>query len=138
MVCIYCGSPTKVANSRPQKRLLQVWRRRLCTKCGALFTTNEAVELGGSLVVRAGSGKLSPFSRDTLFVSILRAVGHRARPIEDASALTATIIAKLLHSTHEAAVAPADIVRLTAQTLERFDAAAAVQYRAYHQDHAVA
>lgn len=134
MVCIYCGSSTKVTNSRPQKRLLQVWRRRLCTRCGAIFTTNEAVDLSTSLVVRAASGSVSPFSRDKLFVSILRAVGHRKTPLEDANALTATVIGKLLHATSEAAVAPADIIRLaTTDTLKRFDTAACVQYQAYHK-----
>jgi transcriptional regulator NrdR family protein len=112
---------------------MQVWRRRACTRCGAIFTTNEAVDLSASMVIRLATGVVAPFSRDKLFVSILRAVGHRERPLEDASALTATIIAKLLHSTSEATVAPSDIVSTTLQTLTHFDKAASVQYQAYHK-----
>jgi transcriptional repressor NrdR len=133
MVCIYCSSSTRVTNSRPQKRLMQVWRRRGCTNCGAIFTTNEAVDLSTSIVVRLVGGAVAPFSRDKLFVSILRAVGHRTQPLEDANALTATIIAKLLHATSGAALAPADITRTAAETLKRFDTAACVQYQAYHR-----
>jgi len=133
MVCIYCASKTNVTNSRPQKRLLQVWRRRHCTQCGALFTTNEVVDLSTSLVVRHANGPVRPFSRDKLFVSVLRAVGHRSEPVEDAGALTATITAKLLHSTTTATISPADIVKTALDVLKRFDKAAAVQYQAYHK-----
>ena len=133
MVCIYCGGKTQVENSRPQKRLNQVWRRRECTQCHAVFTTEEAAELGTSISVRAGTGgSVSPFNRDKLFVSILKAVGHRKTAVDDASALCATVIAKLLHATDQAAVSPADIVRTTVRVLKNFDSAAGVQYQAYH------
>jgi transcriptional regulator NrdR family protein len=112
---------------------MQVWRRRLCTKCGAIFTTNESVDLSTSLAVRAANGPVSPFSRDKLFVSILRAVGHRQTPLDDASALTATIISKLLHSTTDAAIEPTQIRDMALETLRRFDTAASVQYQAYHK-----
>lgn len=134
MVCIYCGGKTQVTNSRPQKRLHQTWRRRHCTACGAVFTTNEAVDLTTSLAVRRGNGPVTPFNRDKLFGSILRAVGHRAQPVEDAGALTATITVKLLHGAATAAISPADIISITQETLQRFDNAAAVQYRAYHKN----
>jgi len=76
---------------------------------------------------------MSPFSRDKLFVSILRAVGHRNRPIDDAGALTATITAKLVLGAATAALRPDDIVAVAHQTLKHFDTAAAVQYAAYHK-----
>ena len=133
MVCVYCGGATQVTNSRPQRRLNQVWRRRACTKCGAVFTTNEAADLSTSLVVRGNAGAVRPFSRDLLFVSILRAVGHRAAPVDDAGALTATITGKLLHSTKTAAITRGDIINTALQALKHFDHAAAVQYAAYHQ-----
>lgn len=134
MVCIYCGGKTQVTNSRLQKRLNHTWRRRECTICHAVFTTEEAPELTTSLSVRPGNGKPQPFSRDKLFASVLRAVGHRKTHVEDAGALTDTIIAKLLLSTTQAAVTPAEIVVIAYETLQHFDTAAAVQYQAYHQN----
>lgn len=133
MVCIYCGNTTKVTNSRPQKRLHQTWRRRACLQCGAVFTTIESAELGTSLVVKLPDGRVRPFSRDKLLISISRSVGHRQAPAEDAGALTATITAQLLSQTNTAAISPTDIVRITLEILRRFDNAAAVQYGAYHK-----
>jgi transcriptional repressor NrdR len=133
MVCIYCDSPTKVVNSRRQKKLMQVWRRRACSSCGAVFTTNELVDLSSSLAVRTTEGHLRPFSRDKLYVSIMRACGHRKAAIGDSGALTATIIAKLRRQTIAAELSPAQIMVTTLQTLQHFDNAAGVQYAAYHQ-----
>ena len=132
MVCIYCGNKTQVTNSRPQKRLLQTWRRRHCLQCGAIFTTNEAVDTTTSLTVRHEKGSVRPFSRDKLFLSILQSVGHRQRPVEDAGALTATVIAKLLHANSVGALSGNDIAATVLSALLHFDQAAAVQYRAYH------
>lgn len=39
MTCPYCGSDTKVINSRPQED--SVWRRRKCVDCKARFSTTE-------------------------------------------------------------------------------------------------
>ncbi|HSX05080.1 MAG TPA: hypothetical protein VLF69_01265 [Candidatus Saccharimonadales bacterium] len=132
MVCIYCASPTHVTNSRPQKRLQQVWRRRLCSKCGAIFTSIESADLSSSLVVRHTDGSVAPFSRDRLFLSVLKAVGHRTAPTNDAGALTATIIGKLLQMHDSAAISPGQITTTALAVLKNFDQAAATQYQAYH------
>lgn len=134
MICIYCGGKTQVTNSRHQKRLNHNWRRRECYTCHAVFTTLESPELATSLLVTRQTGSVSPFSRDKLFASLLKALGHRTSAVDDASALTATITAKLLQNTSRASVSPADIVKTTLEVLKRFDTAAAVQYQAYHKD----
>jgi transcriptional regulator NrdR family protein len=159
MVCIYCGGKTQVTNSRHQRRINQNWRRRECQNCHAVFTTEETVDYSGSIVVRpavapATSGSATgrskskpttaspthvakhtptqPFSRDKLFASLLKCLGHRATAIDDASALTATVIGKLTATGAKASITPTDIIIMAVQTLERFDTAAAVQYQAYH------
>ncbi len=133
MICIYCGNKTQVTNSRIQKRLNRIWRRRRCLVCNAIFTTEEMADLRTSLSVRCANGPVAPFSRDKLFISILRSVGHRTSSIDDAGALTATVIAILLHDATTAAIGPADIIRTVLATLHRFDNVAAVQYQAYHR-----
>ena len=131
---MYCGGKTQVTNSRAQKRLNQVWRRRECLNCRAVFTTEEGIDYGASLVVRpAPHGPVTPFSRDKLFASLLKALGHRRTAVEDASALTGTVIARLLQNGTNAAVSPSEIVKTVILVLEPFDKAACVQYRAYHQ-----
>ncbi len=137
MVCIYCGSKTQVTNSRQQKRLNHGWRRRECSGCGAVFTTIEEADYGSSLAVRpldtAKHSHIKPFSRDKLFVSVLKAVGHRKTAVADASALTATIIANLLAGSTAAVLSPDDIIKSTLVVLGNFDAVAALQYDVYHR-----
>jgi transcriptional regulator NrdR family protein len=93
----------------------------------------EAAALGGSLVVRRQDGSLQPFSRDELFTSILKACGHRRAAVSDAGALTATIIARLQNEAQTASIDVTRVVTVALEVLERFDTAAAVQYRAYHR-----
>ena len=131
MVCIYCGSPTQVVNSRLQRRANNIWRRRKCLACGAIFTTEEHPNLHTGLVVRSGHN-LAPFSRDHLFASILESCRHRPTSISDAAALTQTIIGELLGGQNNATVELADIVHIAHAVLARFDTAAATMYAAYH------
>jgi transcriptional regulator NrdR family protein len=132
MVCIYCEGKTRITNSRPQKRLMQTWRRHQCLNCDAIFTTIETVDLTTSLTVRSG-GHLEPFSRDKLFLSIHNALGHRENAVEDASAITATVITKLRTQAQNSLLEIMDIIQSAYETLNRFDKAAAVQYSAYHK-----
>jgi transcriptional repressor NrdR len=132
MVCIYCGHDTKVSNSREQKRLNQVWRRRNCLSCGAIFTTVEAAARERAFVVKSQAKHPQPFSRDKLFISIYESLKHRSTALRDAAALTDTVIGKLLQTNVDGTILRADIVDLTSAILKRFDKAAAVHYAAYH------
>jgi transcriptional regulator NrdR family protein len=132
MVCIYCGGETAVKNSRPQKRLGHIWRRRLCTVCHATFTTHEIPDLAASLLVLGASGSLAPFQRDKLYSCVVRSLGHRDDAVAAASALTATIIASLLRQHGGASIARESIVQTSHLVLQRLDRVAGVQYAAYH------
>lgn len=121
-----------MTNSRPQKRTNSVWRRRECQDCGTIFTSTEAYELSGSVVVRSAAA-LSAFSRDKLFISVYEALKHRKTAQSDATELTDTIIKRLLAALTAAELDKRDIIETTCQVLESFDSAAATQYRAYHQ-----
>src|SRR5262245_26827606 len=95
MVCVYCGSPTRVINSRHQRRTNDIWRRRKCLNCLNIFTSNEQAELATAIIMESGDNLL-PFNRDTLFVSILESCKHRPTAISDANSLTSVIITRLL------------------------------------------
>lgn len=135
MVCIYCHSETKVINSRHQKRENQVWRRRHCLACNTVFTTEEAADLSGSIRVAQPSTKpsLEPFSRDVLFLSIYRSLGHRQDAIEAAGALCSTVTGKVLQETSGALIDAPVLAQLVHETLHHFDRAAGVSYAAYHK-----
>lgn len=132
MVCIQCGADTQVSNSRLQKRVNHVWRRRKCSNCGLVFTTTEETDLRGSVTVRDRDGRLAPFSRDRLLLSIHASLQHRPAAASDATALADTIIARLLVQMQHSVIEDTSIVNTVAVVLSRFDKAAAVHYQAFH------
>lgn len=132
MVCVHCGSETQVINSRPQKRSNQVWRRRQCLKCKAIFTSEESAEYGASWAIKTDSGKMLPFSRDKLFLSLYECCKHRKTAVEDATALTDTIIKKVAPNIQDGIVDMKTVAQVSLVALNRFDKAAGVQYQAYH------
>ena len=132
MVCIYCGNSTRVTNSRPQKRQNAIWRRRNCEACGALFTTTEQVDLASSLRIAIGK-TLTPFDRDTLFISIYEACRHRHTALTDASALCSTIVNEIVRNNKakDGLVDRKVVIAAALSVLKRFDATAATVYSAY-------
>jgi transcriptional repressor NrdR len=134
MVCVHCGGPTKVVNSRPQKRINQVWRRRRCQNCGSIFTSEELAQYGSIWLVKPPSGPIEPFDRDRLFLSLYEALGHRKAPVGDAAELTDTIIKKLLGSFPKEGLLSAETIKQIVQVaLNRFDKAASTFYGAHHK-----
>ncbi len=134
MVCIYCGSGTQVINSRPQKRLNQIWRRRKCLQCASILTSHEAFDLSASIRVELDGKVLSPFQRDLLFLSVYESCKHRPRALAEASGLTQTIITELLKKhLKDGQLTRNAIIQTSSEVLRRFDPSAAAIYQAYHK-----
>jgi len=76
--------------------------------------------------------RLVPFNRDHLFASIYDSCRHRPSNIEDASALTQTILSKLLAGQSNGIIARDKLVETAYEVLQRFDHTAATLYVAYH------
>ena len=131
MVCIYCGQKTKTINSRRSKRAPGVWRRRQCTNCQAVFTTLEPLDWPKAVIFH-GSKHLEPFSRDKLLLSVHRSLLHRKDAAEAATALTDTILNKLLQFIDNAQLDRDIVVKATTEVLKRFDKSAAVTYSAFY------
>lgn len=131
MVCIYCGNDTQVTNSRHQKRNNQVWRRRKCTVCQAVFTSLEVADLTSGLRVEQ-NGSLRPFLTDYLFTEVLFAMQDRKNLYIDAREVTNTVIQQLLQSPSSPIFTPQEISRHTAEVLKRFDNRAWHRYAAEH------
>lgn len=133
MVCIYCGSSTQVTNSRHTGRNNQVWRRRRCKACQAVFTTHEATDLDNSLVVRK-NGHLEAFHKNKLLISIYESCRHRETALSDAESLIDTVIQKLMRNkpVEEATIPLESITKTTRDVLRRFDTVAATYYGAYY------
>lgn len=136
MNCIYCQQDTEVYNTRNRARNPSVWRRRRCKVCVAQFSTIELPDYDSSLVVKGLSGKLYPFSRDKLFLSLHKALSHRSDALPSATALTDTTIGRLLtgkKTKPTSIITMQNIAQVAHLTLKRYDPLAAHTYKAYHQ-----
>jgi transcriptional regulator NrdR family protein len=133
MVCIYCGSDTKVTNSRPQKRSNQIWRRRECLQCHAVFTTGEVAQYDSAWRVKDANGNLQAFSRDKLFLSLHHVCQHRTTSLADAAGLTDTVIKKLAPHASDGIINRLNIIQAVQVSLNRFDQVASLQYQALHK-----
>lgn len=136
MICIFCRHETEVTNSRSKAKAPAVWRRRVCKVCVAQFSTLELPDYAKALgVLSPESKKPAPFSRDKLYLSIYKSLGHRPDALDCSTALTATIIGRVLKKGKvEGGRLQASIVAKTAhEVLKRFDPAGANAYKTYHK-----
>ncbi|MDR1361544.1 MAG: transcriptional regulator NrdR, partial [Rickettsiales bacterium] len=70
MRCPYCNSTeSQVKDSRPDAEDAIIRRRRVCTDCGAKFTTVERIQMR-DLTVRKSDGGMEPFDREKLKRSV--------------------------------------------------------------------
>ena len=116
-----------------QSRLKQVWRRRVCINCDNIFTTIEKIDLERSMVVKAKDETINPFIREKLLISISKSLGHRVDYVNDAIALTNTIIAKLQTDYKTPLLTRNNIIIVSEKVLKNFDSVATVHYKAYHK-----
>ncbi len=133
MICIKCGqNNTQVINSRQNKKIATVWRRRRCKDCGHTYTTYEDIALDQLLVV-SDKARL-PFHHTKLLISIASCFEHVPKKrAENAEALTKTVEAKLLQKGTE--TSPQAICEAVYISLKHFDRLASVQYAAKHPSH---
>jgi transcriptional repressor NrdR len=101
-------------------------------QCGAIFTTEEKIDLSQVWMVEGKAG-LHPFERDKLFLSLYRSLQHREMAQKDAAGITQTVIDKLLRQKAANPISSRTIVQLVQVALNRFDTAASVHYQAFHR-----
>lgn len=130
MVCEYCGSETRVVNSRLKKRHNKVWRRRTCTACSAIFTTSESSDLSSSWVFVDG-GHSGPFSKEKLLISLYESLKHRKNAAVDSVELTETVIARLRTIVDKGEIDALSVKEAAYVCLNRFDKTAATLYLAF-------
>jgi transcriptional regulator NrdR family protein len=132
MICVYCGGKTEVTNSRLQKRANHVWRRRHCLDCGATVSTIEQTAYESVWRVQIKDASLQPFHKQKLFIELYKACEHRPKALEDATALTDTIVGLLRKHANHGLLESSDIALTSHEVLRHFDTAAAVYYEARH------
>ena len=128
MVCPYCSCDSKVTNSRLQKRSNSVWRRRNCLKCGAVWTTVEAIQAPTTYRVSKHE-QVTEFKPETLLISLYEALRHKKTAEQDAAYVLSTVMQKL--QAKKLALWPTELITQTAyDVLRRYDAPAGAVYKA--------
>lgn len=133
MRCPFCGNEdTQVKDSRPTEDNSAIRRRRLCTGCGARFTTFERVQLRELMVIKR-NGRRVPFDRDKLARSVELAM--RKRPVEpERVERMINGIVRQLESMGESDV-PAELVgEMVMEALHALDTVAYVRFASVYKN----
>ncbi len=95
MRCPFCAhDDSQVKDSRPAEDGNAIRRRRLCSGCGARFTTFERVQLRELTVIKK-NGKRAPFDRDKLLASVTIALQKRPVSEEQIERMVSSIVRRL-------------------------------------------
>jgi transcriptional repressor NrdR len=133
MRCPFCGDPdTQVKDSRPAEEGNAIRRRRLCSHCGARFTTFERVQLRELAVLKKG-GRRAPFDRDKLMRSVMLAVQKRNLPPERIEQMVSGIVRRL-ESSGETDIESKTIGEFVMEALRETDQVAYVRYASVYRD----
>ncbi len=118
MHCPFCGNDdTQVKDSRPTEDGAAIRRRRVCSGCGARFTTFERVHLRDMTVVK-NDGRKQMFDRDKVTRSMNIAL--RKRPVDpEQIEKSVSAIVRQLESMGEQEIPSARIGELVMRALAR-------------------
>lgn len=133
MRCPFCGfEDTQVKDSRPTDDAGAIRRRRLCSECGARFTTFERVQLRELTVIK-NSGDKRPFEREKLLRSMRIAL--RKRPIDEEKLERAVnSVVRQLETLGENDISTKQIGAIVMETLQSLDHVAYVRYASVYRD----
>jgi transcriptional repressor NrdR len=92
--CLFCGSDTKVIDSRPVDETIR--RRRECPACEKRFTTFEKYDRPAALMVVKKDGRREDYKRENILAGIKNACFKRPIPADAIEQTVAEVEAELL------------------------------------------
>ena len=133
MHCPFCPSDdTEVKDSRPTENNTVVRRRRICSDCGARFTTFERVQLR-ELTILKNNGKRAPFDPEKLYKSIN--IACRKRPVDsDQIDKVVSAIQRQLESSGENEIASSAVGEMVMNALQKLDEIAYVRFASVYRN----
>ena len=133
MRCPFCGNDdTQVKDSRPSEDNSAIRRRRLCTGCGARFTTFERVQLRELTVVKR-NGRRTPFDRAKLERSLDLALRKRNVDPDRVERMINGLV-RQLESMGENEVPAETIGKLVMEGLESLDQVAYIRFASVYKN----
>lgn len=134
MKCIVCKRGNlEVVNSRKQAKSLRVWRRRKCSACGTLLTTNEIIDYDRTFIINVKGERRNtrPFEKSALLAQLFAAGGHlRDKNVLFYVAETIALKAFLEASKHEMTISSNDYHSVALNVLGAYDKLLAANFRA--------
>lgn len=128
MRCPYCNSTdSQVKDSRPDTEDAIIRRRRVCSQCGAKFTTVERVQMR-DLSVRKSNGKVEPFDREKLKRSIKIACRYREVSDEQIEKLVTSIHRRLETEIPDDLVSSEAVGQMVSDSLLNLDPIAFIRF----------
>jgi transcriptional repressor NrdR len=133
MRCPFCGNDdTQVKDSRPTEDNAAIRRRRICSNCGARFTTFERVQLRELTVVKSNNDR-EPFDREKILRSMRIAL--RKRPVEaDRVERVVNSIVRQLESSGETEIPSKQVGEMAMQALSQLDQIAYIRYASVYRN----
>lgn len=102
MICPVCQSPhTRVIRTVAIKTESDIYRFRVCRRCGHEFSTLEIAQPPRRFSVIKQDGKLDTFSYPKLFKSIQEACQHLGIPFEDQRSIFVNVMKGLTREVEE-------------------------------------
>jgi transcriptional repressor NrdR len=128
MRCPYCNSTdSQVKDSRPDTEDAVIRRRRVCSQCGAKFTTVERIQMR-DLSIHKSNGKIEPFDREKLKRSIKIACRYREVTDEQIEKLVTSIHRRLETETADDLVGSDAIGQMVSDSLLNLDPIAFIRF----------
>ena len=128
MRCPYCAHiESQVKDSRPNDADGTIRRRRICSECGARFTTLERVQLR-DISVRKTGGELQPFDRDKLTYSIRVACRKRNVSEKQIESIVTSIQRRLETENSDDIISSEHIGEMVMESLMALDPIAFVRF----------
>ncbi len=133
MICPFCGNEdTQVKDSRPAEDGAAIRRRRMCSNCGARFTTFERVQIREITVVKR-DGRRSIFDREKLERSF--DIALRKRDVDgEVVSMEINGIVRQLESHADGDVESARVGELVMSALSNLDQVAYVRYASVYRN----
>lgn len=133
MRCPFCGNDdSQVKDSRPTEDHAAIRRRRLCTNCGARFTTFERVQLR-ELVVMKKNGQREAFDREKLLGSMRTSLRKRNVDPERVERVVNSIVRRL-ESSGESEIRAETIGEMVMEALHQLDQVAYVRFASVYRN----
>ncbi len=133
MRCPYCNSiESQVRDSRPDVGDGVIRRRRVCSECGAKFTTVERVQMR-DLAVRKSGGGTEPFDREKLKRSIKTACRKREISDDQIEKFVSSIQRRLETESTDDVIASDVIGQMVSDSLMNLDPVAFIRFTSVYR-----